>query len=141
MIGISVGESIRSIARRLGRAPSTIVREINKNSGDGPARSGRYRARHRFGAPYRRGNGTVSYSARLAQQRSEHWARRPKATKLSRCAELRDRVQALLVKKYSPAQIAAVLAVTYPDRPEMQMSHETLYKELYVQDAANYAVS
>ena len=47
--------------------------------------------------------------------------------------QLRDRVQALLVKKYSPAQIAAVLAVTYPDRPEMQMSHETLYKELYVQ--------
>jgi transposase, IS30 family len=46
---------------------------------------------------------------------------------------LRDRLQALLVKKYSPAQIAAVLAVTYPDRPEMQMSHETLYKELYVQ--------
>jgi transposase, IS30 family len=129
MIGISVGESIRSIARRLGRAPSTILREIDKNSGVGPARSGR----HRSGAPYRRGNRTVSYSARLAQQRSEHRARRPKATKLSRCVELRDRVQALLVNKYSPAQIAGVLAVTYPDRPEMQMSHETLYKELYVQ--------
>jgi IS30 family transposase len=129
MIGISVGESIRFIARRLGRAPSTILREIDKNSGQGPARSGR----HRSGAPYRRGNRTMSYSARLAQQRSEHRARRPKATKLSRCVELRDRVQALLVNKYSPAQIAGVLAVTYPDRPEMQMSHETLYKELYVQ--------
>jgi IS30 family transposase len=133
MIGISAGESIRSMARRLGRAPSTILREINKNSGAEPAQAGRYRARHRFGAPYRRRPRSVSYSARLAQQRSEARARRPKATKLSRCVELRDRVQALLVKHYSPAQIAGVLALTYPDRPEMQMSHETLYKELYVQ--------
>jgi transposase, IS30 family len=42
-------------------------------------------------------------------------------------------VQALLVKKYSPEQIAGVLARTYPDRPEMQVSHETIYKALYVQ--------
>ena len=42
-------------------------------------------------------------------------------------------VQALLVKKYSPEQIAGVLATTYPDRPEMQVSHETIYKALYVQ--------
>ena len=42
-------------------------------------------------------------------------------------------MQGLLVKKYSPEQIAGVLARTYPDRPEMQVSHETIYKALYVQ--------
>jgi IS30 family transposase len=42
-------------------------------------------------------------------------------------------VQTLLVKKYSPEQIAGMLAMTYPDRPEMQVSHETIYKSLYVQ--------
>ena len=49
------------------------------------------------------------------------------------CLALRDKVQALLVKKYSPEQIAGELAKTYPDRPEMQVSHETIYKALYVQ--------
>ena len=78
--------------------------------------------------------GTPSgYSASLAQQRTEARARRPKAGKLARCPQLCDQVQALLVKKYSPEQIAGVLATTYPDRPEMQVSHETIYKALYVQ--------
>lgn len=133
MLGITAGESIRSIARRLGRAPSTIHREIANNV-DRPGRAGRYRAQYRFGSVRAgRRDARPSYSAHRAQQRSEDRARRPKATKLSRSPELLDRVQALLVKKCSPAQIAGVLAVTYPDRPEMQMSHETLYKELYVQ--------
>jgi IS30 family transposase len=69
----------------------------------------------------------------LAQQRTEARARRPKAGKLARCPLLCDQVQALLTKKYSPEQIAGVLATTYPDRPEMQVSHETIYKALYVQ--------
>ena len=42
-------------------------------------------------------------------------------------------VERLLGKKYSPEQIAGMLALTYPDRPEMQVSHETIYKALYVQ--------
>jgi IS30 family transposase len=132
MVGTSRGESIRSIARRLGRAPSTIMRELDKNGRRREA-PGRYRAQYRFGA--RRGgwDARSRYSARIAQRRSEQRARRPKTGKLGRCAVLTAEVQALLVKKYSPAQIAAVLTATYPDRPELQVSHETIYKALYVQ--------
>jgi IS30 family transposase len=132
MIGTARGEPIRSIARRLGRAPSTIMREIAKNGRMREA-PGRYRAQYRFAA--RRGgwDAKSAYSARIAQRRSEQRARRPKTGKLGRCAVLCAQVQALLVKKYSPAQIAGVLTATYPDRPEMQVSHETIYKALYVQ--------
>ena len=132
MIGTSRDESIRSIARRLGRAPSTIQREI-KNNGHSRWAPGRYRAKYRFGANRGGWDAKSLYSARMAQRRSEQRARRPKTGKLGRCAVLAAEVQALLVKKYSPAQIAGVLAATYPDRPEMQVSHETIYKALYVQ--------
>jgi IS30 family transposase len=132
MIGTARGESIRSIADRLGRAPSTIMREIAKN---GAARGapGRYRALHRFGANRGGWDARSGYSARVAQQRSENRARRLKAGRLARCGELHEAVQALLKKKHSPEQIAGLLAKTYPDRPEMQVSHETIYKALYVQ--------
>jgi IS30 family transposase len=134
MIGTSQGESIRSMARRLGRAPSTVMREI-ANNGAARGHIGRYRAWYRFGARARRfgWDAKSGYSARIAQLRSEQRARRPKTGKLGRCPALRAEVQALLVKKYSPEQIAGVLATTYPDRPEMQVSHETIYKALYVQ--------
>jgi len=132
MIGTSHGEPIRSIAGRLGRAPSTVMREI-ANNGAARGLTGRYRALHRFGANRGGWEAKSGYSACIAQQRSEQRARRPKAGKLGRCAQLRAEVQALLVKKYSPEQIAGVLAKTYPDHPEMQVSHETLYKALYVQ--------
>jgi transposase, IS30 family len=132
MIGTSRGESIRSIARRLGRNPTTIMREIAIN---GAARglTGRYRALHRFGANRGGWDAKSGYSARMAQRRSEERARRPKTGKLGRCPALRAEVQALLAKKYSPEQIAGVLAKGYPDRSEMQVSHETIYKALYVQ--------
>jgi IS30 family transposase len=132
MIGSAQGESIRSIADRLGRAPSTIMREI-ANNGVARNRTGRYRALHRFGANRGGWDAKSGYSARIAQRRSEERARRPKAGKLAHCPALRDTVQALLTKKYSPEQIAGQLAKTYPDRPEMQVSHETIYKALYVQ--------
>jgi transposase, IS30 family len=132
MVGTRGGESIRSIARRLGRAPSTIMREIHAygRCRDAP---GRYRALHRFGANRGGWDAKSLYRAGMAQARSEARARRPKAGKLARCPALRDQVQALLTKKYSPEQIAGDLAKTYPDRPEMQVSHETIYKALYVQ--------
>jgi IS30 family transposase len=132
MIGTRRGESIRSIARRLGRAPSTIMREISANGRcrDAP---GRYRALHRFGANRGGWDARSLYRASMAQQRSETRARRPKTGKLGGCRELHREVEGLLVRKYSPAQITAVLAVRYPDRPEMQVSHETIYKALYVQ--------
>jgi len=132
MIGTAHGESIRSIAARLGRAPSTIMREIHANGRCREA-PGRYRALHRFGANRGGWDARSGYSARIAQLRSEQRARRPKTGKLGRCPALRAQVQALLIKKYSPEQIAGVLATTYPDRPEMQVSHETIYKALYVQ--------
>src|SRR6516165_105890 len=132
MIGAARGESIRSIARRLSRNPTTIMREIANN---GAARSltGRYRALHRFGANRGGWDAKSGYSARIAQRRSEERARRPKTGKLGRNPALGAEVQALLVKKYSPEQIAGLLAKTYPERPEMQVSHETIYKALYVQ--------
>jgi IS30 family transposase len=132
MIGTAQGESIRSMARRLDRAPSTIMREIAHN---GVMRGyvGRYRSRYRFGARRAGRDAKSGYSARIAQLRSEQRARRPKTGKLGRCPALRTEVQAWLAKKYSPEQIAGVLAKTYPDRPEMQVSHETIYKALYVQ--------
>jgi IS30 family transposase len=132
MIGTSRGESIRLIAHRLGRAASTIMHEIN-NNGRCREAPGRYRALHRFGANRGGWDAKSGYRAHLAQQRSEERAGRPKAGKLTRCPELRELVEEMLLNKYSPEQIAGVLALTYPDRPEMQVSHETIYKALYVQ--------
>lgn len=132
MIGTSHGEPIRSIARRLGRAASTVMREIDKN-GRCRGSTGRYRALYRFGANRGGWDAHSGYRAHIAQARSEVRARRPKTGKLARCDELRQTVQGLLVKRYSPEQIAGALAKTYPDRPEMQVSHETIYKALYVQ--------
>jgi IS30 family transposase len=132
MIGTARGESIRAMAARLGRSPSTIMREI-ANNGVMRGAVGRYRAKHRFGARQAGCDAKSGYSARIAQIRSEHRARRPKTGKLGRCPALCAEVQALLLTKYSPEQIAGLLTVTYPDRPEMQVSHETIYKALYVQ--------
>jgi transposase, IS30 family len=132
MIGTAQGGSIRSIARRLGRNPTTIMREIATN-GAARGHSGRYRTLYRFGANRGGWDAKSGYSARIAQLRSEERARRPKTGKLGRCPVLRAEVQALLVKRYSPEQIVGLLATTYPDRPEMHVSHETIYKALYVQ--------
>lgn len=132
MIGTSQGESIRSMARRLGRAPSTIMREIDFNGRCREA-PGRYRALYRFGANRGGWDAESGYWARLAQLRSEDRACRPKTGKLGRCPTLGAEVHAVLVKKYSPEQICGMLAMTYPDRPEMQVSHETIYQALYVQ--------
>jgi transposase, IS30 family len=132
MVGTRGGESIRSIARRLGRAPSTIMREIYANGRcrDAP---GRYRALHRFGANRGGWDARSLYRASMAQVRSEAWARRPKTGKLASSAQLRHEVEGLLAMKYSPQQIAGMLAMSYPDRPQMQVSHETIYRALYVQ--------
>jgi IS30 family transposase len=128
-IGAAGGESQRSMARRLGRAPSTVMREISKNGGCRGA-TGRYRARYRFGAA--RGRDAKSgYRGSVAQARSEQRARRPQARKLDRNGELREVVEDLLGNKYSPEQIAGLLPKLYPDRPEMRVSHETIYKYFY----------
>ena len=110
-VGLAAGLSCREIARRLGRPASTVSREIARNS-----TRGRYR-----------------YRAVAAQVRAEERARRPKPAKLAGNGELRWWVQRKLKKNWSPEQISARLAVEFPDRPEMRVSHETIYRALYIQ--------
>jgi IS30 family transposase len=107
--GIERGESYRSISRRLGRSPSTISREV-----------GRVGAR----CWYRGWRGELLAKARAA---------RPKTPKLTSNARLRQTVDGLLRKRWSPQQIAERLRSEYPDDPRMRVSHETIYKLLYVQ--------
>jgi IS30 family transposase len=106
---IATGESCRSIARQLGRSPSTISREIKRNGG-----RSRYRA----------------WSADRATARR---SRRPKTAKLASSHRLRSEVELRLELCWSPQQISARLEIDYPDDPEMRVSHETIYRSLFVQ--------
>jgi IS30 family transposase len=107
--GLQAGESVRRIATRLGRAPSTISREVAHNGG----RSG-YRA----------------WRAAVATQQR---ARRPRLGKLAGNARLRDAVERLLLERWSPEQIARRLVLDHPDDGEMRVSHETIYRSLFIQ--------
>src|SRR4051794_30376729 len=104
------GLGVREIARRLGRAPSTISRELRRNL-----------------RPHDRG----LYDGDLAHARARDRARRPRRPLLAREPELRRIVQSKLELEWSPAQIAAHLRETYPDRPAWQLCHETIYQGLY----------
>ena len=107
--GVAGGEGVRTMARRLGRAPSTVSRELARNGG----RRG-YRAHAADAAAYRR-------------------AQRPKAAKLSADRRLREEVERGLAQGWSPQQIAARLVVDFPDEAAMRVSHETIYLSLFVQ--------
>lgn len=107
--GLAQGDSFRAIARRLGRVPSTISREV---------------ARH---------GGRAHYRAAPADRRAWARARRPKLCRLAQYATLRERVRAKLQADWSPQQIAAWLRRQYPDDRTMWISHETIYRTLYVQ--------
>ena len=107
--GLAGGESMRSIAARLGRAPSTISREV---------------ATH---------GGCRRYRALPADRSALRRMRRPKPAKLATCARLRTAVEAKLAEYWSPQQISGWLADEFPDDPEMRVSHETIYLSLYVQ--------
>jgi transposase, IS30 family len=133
-VGVKTQESIRSIAGRLGRAPSTILREIERNA----FCYGRYRQRHRFGAPKKGGwDAKPRYSAPGAQARAQDRARRPKPGKLAGNEKLRDEVQNRLTDEHSPEQIARRLRLDFPDEPEMWVSPETIYQSIYVQGRGN----
>jgi IS30 family transposase len=106
---IAGGQSARAIARALGRSHTTIAREINRCGG-----------RRR-------------YRARAAEREAWRRSRRPRATKLELCPELRRAVSERLQDDHSPEQIAGWLRVRYPDNEAMQVSHETIYRALYVQ--------
>ena len=107
--GLAAGEALRSIAGRIGRAPSTVSREVAGNGG-------------------RRG-----YRAAKADRVAVRRMRRPKASKLAVHAELRAVVEDKLEKRWSPEQIAGWLVEEFPDDPEMRVSHETIYLSLFVQ--------
>ena len=133
-VGVKTQESIRSIAGRLGRAPSTILREIERNA----FCYGRYRQRHRFGAPKKGGrDAKPRYNATGAQARAQDRARRPKPGKLAGNEKLRDEVQNRLTNEHSPEQIARRLRLDFPDEPEMWVSPETIYQSIYVQGRGN----
>lgn len=101
---------IREIARRLGRSPSTISRELKRHT-----------------------DPKGDYRATRAHARAFESARRPKKAKLAGNEVLRERVQKDLEKYLSPEQISGRLRREFPDRPEMQVSHETIYQSLYLQ--------
>ncbi len=107
--GVARADSCRRIARRLGRAPSTVSREIAHNGA---------RARYR---------------ARRAEEAARRRARRPKLAKLTRCPRLRRLVEAKLAVRWSPQQIARWLVGAHPADPELRVSHETIYLSLFVQ--------
>jgi len=106
--GLAAGLSIRAIAGQLGRAASTISREVNRNGGR------RYRALRADRAAWSR-------------------ASRPKACKLAIRPRWRDMVEEKLRCRWSPEQISGWLARTYANDPEMQVSHESIYRTLFVQ--------
>jgi len=140
------GGGVREIARRLGRAPSTISRELRRNAA---TRGGR-----------------LDYRASVAQWKAELMARRPKTAKLAAddrlCEYVQDRLAGQVrrpdgmavsgpvtgpwkgrskprrqdrrwARAWSPEQISARLKIDFPDDPSMRISHEAIYQALYVQ--------
>lgn len=104
------GCSMREIARRLGRAPSTISRELGRNMRDGD---------------------NDVYQAGLAHARAREQARRQRRSIFARDEQLRAVVQDKLRLQWSPEQIAAWLKTEHPARPDWHVCHETIYQGLY----------
>ena len=111
------GLSVRAIAKLLGRSPSTISRELRR----APRNPNNVR-------PSR-----PSYRAGAAQEDADLKRKRARGGKLACNERLRCEVQERLNKNHSPEQISCRLRADFPDQPEMWVSHETIYKALYVQ--------
>ncbi|TFY97216.1 IS30 family transposase [Ramlibacter humi] len=107
--GLVAGDSIRAIAARLSRAPSTISREIERNGGAG------------------------SYRATQADQAAWNRAHRPKICKLAANRKLALIVTRKLKCLWAPQQIAGWLKHTYSSEPSLHVSHETIYRSLFIQ--------
>lgn len=107
--GLSAGQSMRQIARALGRSPSTVSREVERNGG------------------------VRRYRAVDADRRAWRAACRPKTCKLRRNKRLCRVVAKKLSREWSPEQISGWLVETYPDDSDMQVSHETIYRSLFIQ--------
>ena len=122
-LGLARGESYRRIGVRLGRSHTTVAREVAKHSLHGHA--------VRFGRP------EMAYKATCAHRSALTVAARPKHAKLAVRGRLRTLVLRWLRQRWSPQQIAARLRVDFPDRPEMWVSHETIYQAIYLQSRGN----
>ena len=107
--GMASGSSMREIARHLHRATSTVSREV---------------ARH---------GGRPAYRAYAADQQAWNAALRPKRCRLAVNSELRDVVASKLILDWSPEQIAGWLKAQYPHNESMRVSHETIYRSLFIQ--------
>ncbi len=107
--GLAAEQSARSLARLLGRAPSTVSREIRRNGG------------------YDR------YRAALSDEAAFIRARRPKRCKLAGNAQLRQTVARKLKQDWSPQQIAGWLKQMHPEDESKRGSHETIYRSLFIQ--------
>ena len=107
--GLVAGRSLRSMAHALGRSASTLSREIGRNGG------------------------LLRYRAAAADSRAWTQALRPKPCKLATHNYLRQAVAAKLALEWSPQQIAGWLKWTNPGNEARQVSHETIYRSLYVQ--------
>lgn len=107
--GLSRKESCQSIATRLNRAVSTITREVARNGG------------------------TAKYRAADADEAAWSRARRPKVCKLAEHRRLQECVAYKLSQNWSPEQISAWLKLRYPDDAHMRISHETIYRSLFIQ--------
>lgn len=107
--GLAAGDSMRQIAIRIGRAASTVSREV---------------ARH---------GGRRQYRAARADRRAWRQAKRPKACKLGQNRALREQVAQKLALNWSPEQIAAWLKREFPHNGAMHVSHETIYRTLFIQ--------
>jgi len=111
------GKGVRAIASELGRAPSTISRELTRNRP--PQRA-------------RRLSPTARYAPYAAHTAAQARARRPKPAKLD-SRELAGLVEARLGLRWSPQQISADLKALHPNRSELRVSHETIYQALFIQ--------
>jgi len=107
--GIAAGLSIRSIATLISRSPSTVCREIARNGG------------------------AIRYRAGDADEKAWECAKRPKKCLLATNGKLRHIVASKLKMQWSPQQIAGWLKAEFPDDPSLYVSHETIYRTLFVQ--------
>jgi len=108
-LGMAAGQSMRAIAASLGRAPSTVSRELRRNEGQ------------------------HGYRASKADQAAWDRARRPRPCKLIRHRALARQVAGKLQQQWSPEQVSGWLRRTYPHDTSRQVSHEPIYRTLYIQ--------
>lgn len=136
-VGLQLGNSYAEIARGLGRATSTVTRELDlhKVRPTRPKAEPVGRETPRSGPVAR----VLNYNPTAAHAHAEAARRRPKTTKLASCPRLRAEVQTRLTKRHSPQQIAARLQVDFPDDAEMRVSHETIYRSLFIQGKGSLA--